>query len=81
MPIGILNCSFSQTSIQSWVPRVGFRDGKDEYPKGIYQKILETDPATPEHKAAWTRFYEGIEATLRRNAERVAEGNAHNPDG
>ncbi|MFP6764328.1 MAG: hypothetical protein VB858_11940, partial [Planctomycetaceae bacterium] len=31
VPIGILNCSFSQTSIQAWIPREGFRDGKDEY--------------------------------------------------
>ena len=34
VPIGILNCSFSQTSIQSWVPREGFRDGKDEKKRG-----------------------------------------------
>ena len=25
VPIGILNCSFSQTAIQAWVPRVGVR--------------------------------------------------------
>jgi len=31
VPIGILNCSFSQTSIQAWVPREGYRDDKDEY--------------------------------------------------
>ena len=79
VPIGILNCSFSQTAIQAWVPREGFRDAKDAYTQAIYQKILETDPTTPEHKAAWTGFYEGIEATLRENAERVAEGKAPQP--
>ena len=26
VPIGILNCSFSQTAIQAWVPREGFAD-------------------------------------------------------
>ena len=55
MPIGILNCSFSQTAIQAWVPREGFRDAKDAYTQAIYRKILQTDPATPEHKAAWKR--------------------------
>ena len=79
VPIGILNCSFSQTAIQAWVPREGFRDAEDAYTQAIYRKILETDPAPPEHKAAWARFYEGIEATLRENAERVAEGKAPQP--
>ena len=67
VPIGILNCSFSQTSIQSWVPREGFRDGKDEYTKAIYQKILKTDPASPEHKAAWDGFYKSLEDQLAAN--------------
>lgn len=71
VPIGILNCSFSQTAIQAWVPRVGFRDGKDEYTRAIYKRILETDPTTQEHKAAWNTFYQSIEDTLKENAERV----------
>ena len=50
VPIGILNCSFSQTSIESWVPREGFAAGTDDYTKSVYQKILETDPSTEEHK-------------------------------
>jgi sialate O-acetylesterase len=57
VPVGILNCSFSQTPIQAWTPRIGFRDGKDDYTKAIYQKVVETDPTTPEHKAAWEKFY------------------------
>ncbi|MDT8389157.1 MAG: sialate O-acetylesterase [Lentisphaeria bacterium] len=65
VPIGILNCSFSQTSIQAWVPRVGFRDGDDDYTKAIYQQILETDPATAEHTTAWNTFYQGIEEELK----------------
>jgi hypothetical protein len=64
VPIGILNCSFSQTAIQAWVPREGFRDAEDEYTQAIYQKILETDPATPQHKAAWEKYYQEIEDTL-----------------
>jgi hypothetical protein len=67
VPIGILNCSFSQTSIQSWVPREGFRDGKDEYTQGIYKQILETDPTTPEYKAAWNGFYKSLEDQLAAN--------------
>jgi sialate O-acetylesterase len=76
VPIGILNCSFSQTAIQAWVPRVGFRDGKDDYTRAIYKRILETDPTTPEHKAAWNTFYQSIEDTLKENAKRVKRGEA-----
>ncbi len=67
VPIGILNCSFSQTSIQAWTPRVGFRDGTSDYTKGLYRKILESDPATPEHKTAWDAFYRGINEAIARN--------------
>ncbi len=67
VPIGILNCSFSQTSIQSWVPREGFRDGKDDYTKAIYKKILETDPKSPEFKIAWENFYQTIDEQLKAN--------------
>jgi len=74
VPIGILNCCFSQTAIQAWVPRVGFADGADAYTKGLYKRILETDPTTPEHKAAWHKFYQGLEDTMKENAERVKKG-------
>lgn len=79
VPIGILNCSFSQTAIQSWTPAVGFRDGQDEYTKAIYQKVLEGDPRTPEHKAAWDKFYQQIEQTIQDNAQRVARGEFAQP--
>ncbi|MBL7134755.1 MAG: hypothetical protein ISS78_11700, partial [Phycisphaerae bacterium] len=74
VPIGILNCCFSQTSIQAWVPRVGFRDGKDEYTQNIYKRILETDPTTPQHKAAWGKFYQGMEDAIKANDERIKKG-------
>jgi len=74
VPIGILNGSFSQTSIQAWVPRVGFRDGSDAYTRKIYQKILETDPETPEHQSAWSRYYQDLEAGLAENVARQARG-------
>jgi len=73
VPIGILNCSFSQTSIESWTPRVGFGLASDDYNKGIAKRLLETDPATPEHAAAWKAFAEKIEATLADNAALVAK--------
>ena len=69
VPIGILNCSFSQTSIQAWTPRVGFRDGTDEYTKAIYQKVLATDPGTPEHKVAWDKYYAEVEQALKAGQE------------
>jgi len=74
VPIGILNCSFSQTAIQAWIPRIGFAGGEDEYTKALYQKTLETDPKTPEHKAAWDKFYQSIEEVIVENKELVAQG-------
>jgi len=74
VPIGILNCSFSSTTIEAWTPRVGFRDGEDEYTRSVYQRILESDPTTPEHKAAWEKFYQDLERTLGENAERIEKG-------
>lgn len=74
VPIGILNCSFSQTAIQAWTPRVGYVDAKDDYSKAFYRKTLETDPSTPEHKAAWNKFYQDIENTIKENAELVKNG-------
>lgn len=74
VPIGILNCSFSQTSIQAWIPRCGFEGGDDEYTKEIYQKILQTDPTTPQHKLAWDAFYQSIENVLRGNEKLVKAG-------
>ena len=79
VPIGILNCSFSQTSIESWTPREGFAEGTDEYTKSVYQKIRETDPATPEHKAAWSKFYQDLEDAIKANAELVKNGQEAQP--
>ena len=76
VPVGILNCSFSQTAIQAWTPREGFAGGTDDYTKAIHQKVLESDPSTPEHKAAWEKFYQTIESTLADNGGRVARGEA-----
>ncbi|MGB0144799.1 MAG: sialate O-acetylesterase, partial [Akkermansiaceae bacterium] len=66
VPIGILNCSFSQTSIQAWTPRVGFANGTSDCTKALYQKILESDPSTPEHKKAWRAFYQQQSSHHRR---------------
>ncbi|MCE9611142.1 MAG: hypothetical protein K8R23_13185 [Chthoniobacter sp.] len=79
VPIGILNCSFSQTSIEAWTPREGFADGTDEYTKSVYQKIRETDPATPEHKAAWNKFYQDLENSMKANAELARNGKEAQP--
>lgn len=73
VPIGILNCSFSQTSIQAWTPRIGFANADEAYTKAIYQKILESDPSTPEHKVAWGKFYQDIDNTLAENKLLVAK--------
>jgi sialate O-acetylesterase len=75
VPIGILNCSFSQTAIQAWTPREGFAAlAQTEYTRAIHKKVQETNPATPEHQAAWGAFYKEIEGTIKANAERVKNG-------
>ena len=55
-------------------PREGFAEGTDEYTKSVYQRIRETDPTTPEHKAAWSKFYQDLEDALKANAELVKNG-------
>ena len=79
VPVGILNGSFSTTKIQTWIPRVGFRDAKDDYTQGLYQQVLQTDPTTPQHKAAWAEFYADIEKTIAENKTRVANGQPPQP--
>lgn len=69
VPIGILNCSFSQTAIQAWIPREGFATANDEYSRAIHQQCLITDPTTPEHRNAWGAFYKSLE-------DQVAAGEA-----
>lgn len=79
VPIGILNCSFSQTSIESWTPREGFAGGGENYTKSLQQKILESDPTTPEHQKAWGAFYQALEDTLKENSVLVAAGKPAKP--
>ena len=74
VPVGILNCSFSQTAIQAWTPREGFAAGDSEYTRAISQKLLESDPSTPEHRKAWNTFYSDIEKTLETNKALITAG-------
>ncbi len=61
VPIGILNCSWSQTSIQSWIPREGWATAEDEYSKKFHLLCQQTDPSTPDHKQAWDAFFQSLE--------------------
>lgn len=79
VPIGILNCSFSETSIESWIPRQGFAAGTDAYTRSVYQKILETNPSTPQHKNAWDAYYQSLQDNIKTNAELVATGKPAKP--
>jgi len=74
IPVGIVNCAFSTTQIQAWTPREGFAGGEDEYTKAIYQKILEGDCTTPEHKAAWKSYEQALLDWARESAQRVEKG-------
>jgi hypothetical protein len=61
VPIAILNCSFSQTPIEAWVPREGWASAEDDWSKAINERCLQTDPRTKEHKEAWGAFYKSLE--------------------
>ncbi len=74
VPIGILNCSWSQTSIESWIPRVGYATAEDDYGKEIHRKCLLTDPRTPEHKEAWSAFYKALDDQIAATREMVEAG-------
>ncbi len=78
VPIGILNCSFSQTSIQSWVPREGWATATDDYSKAINQKCLATDPTTPEFKTAWDAFYTSLETQIAQSEAAIKAGDKAN---
>ena len=74
VPIGILNCSFSQTAIQAWVPREGFATAEDAYSRAIHKKCLQTDPTTAEHKQAWSAFYRSLEEQIAANEAAIKKG-------
>ena len=74
VPIGILNCSFSQTAIEAWVPREGWASASDEHSKNIHQKCLITDPSTSEHKEAWKSFYKSLEDQIAASEAAIKKG-------
>jgi sialate O-acetylesterase len=74
VPIGILNCSWSQTAIESWIPRVGYATAEGDYCKEIHRKCLLTDPRTPEHKEAWNAFYQSLDDRIANNQKLVKAG-------
>lgn len=74
VPIGILNCCWSQTAIQAWVPREGFATAEDEYSKAINLQCLQTDPTTSEHKEAWNAFYKSLEDQIAANEAAIKKG-------
>lgn len=74
VPVAILNCSFSQTPIEAWVPRVGWATAKDEHSMAIHQKCLQTDPTTPEHKEAWSAFYKSLEDQVAASEAAIKKG-------
>jgi sialate O-acetylesterase len=76
VPIGILNCSFSETSIQAWTPRHGVMNSDLPYNKSLAAKLLQTDPATPEHQSAWDAFYQNFMDAVahNQNVAKAGEG-------
>ncbi|MEM7391197.1 MAG: sialate O-acetylesterase, partial [Verrucomicrobiota bacterium] len=74
VPVGILNCSWSQTPIQAWVPREGYATATDDYSKAIHRKCLMTDPTTPEHQEAWAAFYQSLEDQIAASEAAIEKG-------
>jgi hypothetical protein len=74
VPIAILNCSFSQTPIEAWVPREGWATAKDEHSKAINLQCLQTDPTTPEHREAWSAFYKSLEDQISVSQVAIEKG-------
>ena len=74
VPIGILNCSWSQTAIEAWVPRAGYATADDDYGREINRKCLLTDPRTPEHKETWSAFYQSLEDQIAANDAMIKKG-------
>lgn len=74
VPIGILNCSWSETPIEAWTPREGFATAEDDYGKEIHRKCQLTDPRTAEHKEAWEAFYKSLNDQIATNQKNVKDG-------
>jgi len=74
VPVGILNCSFSETSIQAWTPRHGIMSSGLPYNQSLAARLLETDPATPEHKTAWDAFYRNFMDAVAHNQDVAKTG-------
>jgi len=74
VPIGILNCSWSSTQIEAWVPREGWATAEDEHGKAIHLKCLQTDPTTPQHKEAWGAFYKSLEDQIAQSEALIKKG-------
>jgi sialate O-acetylesterase len=80
VPIGILNCSFSQTSIEAWTPRIGYKGSTTDYHKKIEAQLLETDPSTTEHKTAWGAFYQSFTEAVNHNQKAAESGQVPDMD-
>lgn len=79
VPVGIVNTSFSQTKIQTWIPREGFEGSDDPYTQAIHEQVLEMLPGSPQHTEAWEKFYQDIETTIANNQKLVAQGKPAEP--
>lgn len=79
IPIGIVNCSFSQTPIEGWAHRDGFKGGDDEFTKEIYQSILDKDPSNPGFKAQWDAYGKAVSEWAKEADERAGKGLSPNP--
>jgi sialate O-acetylesterase len=79
VPVGIVNCSFSQTPIEGWAHSDGFKGGEDQFTKDIYQSILDKDPARPGFKAAWDAYGTKVREWAKKADELVGPGFRPNP--
>lgn len=77
VPIGLLRSTHGATPIETWIPAEGFA----AHPSlaSITQKIRQSDPSTPEGKAAFEQFYEDMRQWQREGEALLNRGGQAQP--
>ncbi|MFW6161549.1 MAG: sialate O-acetylesterase, partial [Planctomycetota bacterium] len=77
VPVGILRSSHGATPIETWTPYEGFAS----HPKlqDLALRIRQTDPRTPECKAAYEKFYDDLRTWQKDSEELIHRGGSALP--
>jgi len=72
VPVGIIRASHGATPVETWTAYEGFA-GQPEL-QDIARLVRESDPGTPEGKAAYARYYEEVNTWQAESAKLVEKG-------